>query len=154
MGFPTETRRHWRRAVWATAGVVAVFALTHSAGSLTPAVTVWPIINDVATGETPQYPDIQPQRFNHPPEKVLQAAAGAVGSLDHWTIESQTDDELHAIRTTRLLRFKDDIWLRVSQTGDGWTQVWIRSKSRVGKGDFGQNARNIRELQDALSARL
>ncbi|MGE3670963.1 MAG: DUF1499 domain-containing protein [Polyangiaceae bacterium] len=111
-------------------------------------------MNDVATGETSEYPDIKPQRFNHPPEQVLEAAGGAIRSLPNWKVESQSDNELHAIRTTRLFRFKDDIWLRVSKTDDGWTEVWIRSKSRVGKGDLGQNARNIRELQAALSSRL
>ncbi|MCA9628368.1 MAG: DUF1499 domain-containing protein [Myxococcales bacterium] len=115
---------------------------------------MWPIINDVATGETTEYPDIQPQRFSQPPEKVLEAAVGAVRSLPHWKVESHDEAELHAVRTTRLFHFKDDIWVRVAPTDDGWTRVWIRSKSRVGKGDFGQNARNIRELQAALSSRL
>lgn len=134
--------------------LVAGFGLTHGASRLTSRVTVWPILNDVATGETQEYPDLKPQRFNHPPEKVLEAAVGAIRSLRAWELQSQGDDELHAVRTTRLFRFRDDIWLRVERTEDGWTRVWIRSKSRVGKGDLGQNARNIRELQAALSARL
>ncbi|MCA9640315.1 MAG: DUF1499 domain-containing protein [Polyangiaceae bacterium] len=151
MSFLKETRiKFWLLALGA--GALA-FVLTQGASRLTP-FSVWPIINDVATGETAQYPDIKPQRFNHPPEQVLEAAGGAVRSLPNWKVESQSDGELHAIRTTRLFRFKDDIWVRVSKTDDGWTKVWIRSKSRVGKGDFGQNARNIRELQAALSSRL
>ncbi|MGH9800973.1 MAG: hypothetical protein ACRD82_11465, partial [Blastocatellia bacterium] len=35
---------------------------------------IWPRINDVQTGKTPQYADIQPQRFNQTPEKVFDAA--------------------------------------------------------------------------------
>ncbi|MEZ4370756.1 MAG: DUF1499 domain-containing protein [Polyangiaceae bacterium] len=152
MSFLKETRtKAWLLAL--IAGTVLAFVLTQGAGGLKP-LSVWPIINDVATGETSEYPDIKPQRFNRPPEQVLEAAGGAVRSLPNWNVESQSDGELHAIRTTRLFRFKDDIWLRVSKTDDGWTEVWIRSKSRVGKGDFGQNARNIRELQAALSSRL
>ena len=36
---------------------------------------IWPTINDVKTGATPEYPDVQPQRFNQPLDKVFEAAA-------------------------------------------------------------------------------
>lgn len=115
---------------------------------------VWPILNDVATGDTPAYPDLQPQRFNQPQQRILDAAVQVMGSLKGWRVAEQSESEVRAVRTTRLFRFKDDITLRVLPDGDDWFRVHVRSKSRVGKGDFGQNARNIRELQAALSQRL
>ncbi len=115
---------------------------------------LWPILNDVATGDTPAYPDIQPQRFNQPQQRIVDAAVDVMGSLKGWRVFEHAESKVCAIRTTRLLRFKDDITLRVLPDGEGWFRVHIRSKSRVGKADFGQNARNIRELQAALSQRL
>ena len=57
------------------------------------------------------------------------------------------------MHTTRLLGFEDDVTVTVEAHGAG-SLVNMRSRSRVGRGDFGQNARNIRELQSALESRL
>jgi uncharacterized protein (DUF1499 family) len=57
------------------------------------------------------------------------------------------------VATTRWLRFKDDVTIRVRRTG-GRTVVSVRSRSRIGKLDFGQNARNIREFFEALNKRV
>ena len=46
---------------------------------------IWPRINDVTTGATPQYPDIQPQKFNQPVEKVFEAAVEASKAMG-WEI--------------------------------------------------------------------
>ena len=61
--------------------------------------------------------------------------------------------EIQAVATTRVMRFKDDVVIRVRR-GGGRTRVTMRSHSRVGKWDFGQNARNIREFQAALDREL
>ena len=49
--------------------------------------------------------------------------------------------------------YKDDVTIRVRREG-GRTRVSVRSKSRIGRADFGQNARNIqlflRELDQEL----
>ena len=55
--------------------------------------------------------------------------------------------------TTLVLRFEDDVTIRIRRKA-GKTQLSVRSSSRVGKWDFGQNARNIRKLLAALDARL
>src|SRR5262249_35138288 len=71
---------------------------------------IWPRINDVRTGETPEYPDIQPQRFNQPPDKVF-AAALAVAQASGWEIRLSDAQQgvIEAVATTRLLKFKDDV---------------------------------------------
>lgn len=118
---------------------------------------MWPIINDVETGKTPEYPDVQPQQFRAPRERIIEAAERAAGSLRGWTVTNVDHDAgvVTAVRTTRLFRFRDDITIRVEPgSSDEQFVVNVRSKSRVGKGDFGQNARNIRELQAALSEQL
>jgi uncharacterized protein (DUF1499 family) len=111
------------------------------------AFATWPRINDVETGKTPEYPDLQPKMYAANEAKVARAAEEAVRHLPRWTLVGSGSGpgghSIQAVSTTRLWRFNDDITIRVHQEGP-WTRVSVRSKSRIGKGDFGQNARNIR----------
>lgn len=115
---------------------------------------IWPRINDVKTGATPQYADLQPQRFNQPPEKVF-ATALEVGRAQGWDIRETKPEQgiIEAIATTRLFKFKDDVTITVTSEGSA-TIVNVRSKSRIGKGDMGTNARRIRAFQADLAKRL
>ena len=47
--------------------------------------------------------------------------------------------------------FTDDVVVRIVQTPDG-TRVDVRSKSRVGRSDLGQNAKRIRMFLAKLQA--
>ena len=112
---------------------------------------VWPTINDVSTGVTPEYPDIQPQRFSKPADQVFAAALATAREMDlEITSQSPEKGEIQAIATTRIWRFKDDVTITVARDG----VVNVRSKSRIGKGDLGTNARRIREFQAGLARRL
>lgn len=121
------------------------------------ALTAWPRINLVETGRTPEYPDLQPRLYSAPPAKVAEAVKACLGELPRWRLVGSGSGpggtELSAIHTTRLLRFDDEVHVRLRAEGGG-TRVSVRSRSKVGKYDFGQNARNIRELLQALDARL
>lgn len=61
---------------------------------------------------------------------------------------------LHFVRTTGLMRFKDDVWLLLQKYDDGSTRLFAESRSRVGKGDLGQNPRNLAELKARVAAAL
>jgi len=112
---------------------------------------VWPTINDVRTGATPEYPDIQPQRFSKPADQVFAAALATAREMDlDITSQSAEKGEIQAVATTRVLRFNDDVTITVARDG----QVNVRSKSRIGKGDLGTNARRIRDFQSRLSRKL
>lgn len=115
---------------------------------------IWPRINDVRTGATREYPDIQPQRFNQPSDKVFDTAL-AVAQAMGWEIRETNREQgvIEAIATTRLFKFKDDVTVTITREGDA-TVVNVRSKSRVGKGDLGTNARRIRAFQAELAKRL
>jgi hypothetical protein len=52
-----------------------------------------------------------------------------------------------------VLFFTDDLTVTLRRDGD-YTIVDARSASRVGKGDFGENARHLRQLLRALDAEL
>ena len=115
---------------------------------------IWPRINDVKTGATPEYADLQPQRFNQPPEKVFIESLKI--SLDQgWYIRESKPEQgiIEAVATTRLFKFKDDVTITITSEGNS-TVVNVRSKSRVGKGDLGTNARRIRAFQAELAKKL
>ncbi|HEY8462219.1 MAG TPA: DUF1499 domain-containing protein [Blastocatellia bacterium] len=117
---------------------------------------IWPRVNDVRTGATPEYPDIQPQRFKQPFDKVFEAATDAALAMG-WemreTDRGQGVIEAIAPPPLKFFKFKDDVTVTVTREGDS-TLVNVRSKSRMGKGDLGINARRIRAFQAELAKRL
>ena len=121
------------------------------------AVVAWPRINDVATGKTPEYPDLVPATFSASEARVFEATQSVLGELPRWEIvgvgSGPGGSVIHALHTTPVLRFKDEVTINIRRKA-GRTTVEVRSRSRVGKWDFGQNARNIRELLAALQARV
>ena len=135
----------------------AVIALVLLASSPFILRLMWPRVNDVKTGATPEYPDIQPQRFNQSFDKVFEAATNASQAMG-WEMRETDRGQgiIEAIATTSLLKFlksKDDVTVTVTREGDA-TIVNVRSKSHLGKGDLGTNARRIRAFQAELAKRL
>jgi uncharacterized protein (DUF1499 family) len=122
-------------------------ALLVGVAALVWAYSTWPRINDVETGKTPEYADLRPKMYAAAVPRVAKAAEEAVGRLPRWTLVGSGSGpgghSIQAVATTRLFRFKDDVTIRIHREGP-WTYVSVRSKSRMGKADFGQNARNIR----------
>ena len=131
-------------------GIVLLASLPFALG------LIWPRINDVRTGETPEYPDIQPQRFAPPLDvsRVFDAALDASRGMG-WEIREVAKDQgvIEAIATTRILKFKDDVTITVASEGAA-VVVHVRSKSRIGKSDLGANARRIRAFQAELAKRF
>jgi uncharacterized protein (DUF1499 family) len=86
-----------------------------------------------------------------PPAEAVGRVESAVRSLPRWHVEAvdATAGTISATRRTRLFRFTDDVMIRLESTPTG-TRVHARSQSRVGKGDLGQNRRNVMELLRAL----
>jgi uncharacterized protein (DUF1499 family) len=94
---------------------------------------------------------LTPVELPLPPHAVLARVETAIGQLPRWRVESvdRAAGLLKATRRTKLWRFIDDVTVRLEATPTG-TRVHARSQSRVGKGDLGQNRRNLRELFQAL----
>lgn len=138
------------KKVLAWVGIVAVILVV-----LRVAVaSVWPTINDVKTGATPEYADIQPQRFKQPYDRVF-AAALKTAQASGWevTVQDSGKGEIRAVATTAVFRFKDDVAITMVREGEG-VVVNVRSHSRIGKGDFGTNARRIARFQAELAGQM
>jgi len=78
-------------------------------------------------------------------------------SIPRWELveEAQAGGaiQLHFVRTTGLVGYKDDIRVRIEPAGEG-SRLAAESQSRIGKGDLGQNPRNLRELLGRVRASL
>ncbi|MFI5184403.1 MAG: DUF1499 domain-containing protein [Vicinamibacteria bacterium] len=117
------------------------------------AATAWPRINSVETGKTPEYPDLQVHDYGTSVDSVVKGVKTVAARLPGWEVvgvaKGPAGAEIQAVHTLALLRLKDDVTIRVRREGSR-TKVSARSKSRIGPWDFGQNARNLREILDAL----
>ena len=149
-GAASSARREWLVrgvTIVAIAGAVVLGAVV--------LLKAWPLINVVETGRTPEYPDITPRVYRVSTDRVFDAALHAVHRLPRWSLVSSRPEtgEIRVEAKTLMLRFVDDILIRVTAGGET-VVVAVRSASRIGRGDFGQNARNIRAFFDELDRQL
>ena len=114
------------------------------------------LVNDVTTGESAAYPSLLSRVYYADAAAALAAAQGAVRSLERWRVVlTDTDnDALEAEAETPVGGLLDDVTVYAVALGHGQTRAIIRSRSRAGRGDLGQNAHHIRELQAAMDVRL
>lgn len=105
-------------------------------------------------------PQLRPLLVSGTVSEVVDGLQKWIAKQPRWEEVSATVEnadgvqELHLTRTTPLLRFVDDIHVRLTPQSppDAPSQVRIdaESQSRLGKGDLGQNPRNLRELRSAF----
>ncbi len=97
------------------------------------------------------YQDLSILKLSAAPAEVFEKVVAAV-KAEGWDIANvdQENKKIEATCTTLIMRFKDDVVIDVRPGGNG-TEVHMRSRSRVGKGDFGANANRIRNFFKKLS---
>lgn len=111
--------------------------------------------NRVTTGESPAYPELQPARFAKDPDEVYRRALETGREMDRWrsfTVDAETR-HFKCEAVSRLFHFVDDVDVWVLEDG-GEAEVKVRSRSRVGRGDLGANARRIKGYLAALAEAL
>lgn len=91
--------------------------------------------------------------FSVPPDAVRAAAADALKELG-WEWKPGPRGGIAAVWTSRLFRFKDDVEIEILTEDGARARVRVHSRSRVGHYDWGQNARHVRELFDAIEEAL
>jgi uncharacterized protein (DUF1499 family) len=116
------------------------------------AVLAWPRINVVETGKTPEYPELRPKEYGASVERVAKRVKSVLSKLPRWRLVGEgtgpAGAEIQAHHTS-LLRLEADVTIRIRRD-QGRTSVSVKSRSPALAWDFGQNARNIRELLAAL----
>lgn len=108
--------------------------------------------NHASTSDDPQSP-LAAVRSDLPVAELANHCIAAVARLPRWRLnrldEGGGEVTIRFRRATPLLRFKDDVVVRIAPEGEG-SILRAESKSRLGSADFGQNPRNLRELLAAL----
>ncbi len=104
-----------------------------------------------ANTQEPTHPDLAPVVVPLDPAAAAELVRKVVATLPRWRVESESPGELRLTRRTPIVRFVDDVTVTLKPAGPG-TMIHAASKSRLGKGDFGQNRRNILELWAAIRA--
>lgn len=98
------------------------------------------------------YPDIAPLTLAMPPADAFVRVENLVKARGWVTVASVIDQgRIEATAETKLMRFKDDIVIRVSEADEG-SKIDMRSVSRFGQSDLGVNAKRIREFLSDMKA--
>lgn len=108
---------------------------------------------NVPEAQKKAYPDIQTLTFDGVAPAAAYARALAAVRQRGWTLVADKPEEgrIEAFDRTFWFGFIDDVVIRVAPTETG-SKIDIRSKSRVGGGDVGTNARRVRGYVKALMA--
>jgi len=112
--------------------------------------------NHSATSADAADPALRPIEVPLSPNDLARAVKDAASNLPRWKLLDEqigTDVTLIFVRTTALWRFKDDITIRIEPAPTG-SLLHAESRSRIGRGDLGQNPRNLRELLNLIRATI
>ncbi|MYH34892.1 MAG: DUF1499 domain-containing protein [Gammaproteobacteria bacterium] len=102
--------------------------------------------SEAAEQQLKAYPEIVPLELDVTPAEAMALAESAARAME-WELITVASGEgrLEAVATTAWFGFKDDVVVRIVESGDG-SLVDVRSKSRLGLSDVGTNARRIRRF--------
>lgn len=121
------------------------------------ACLAWPRIHQVETGRTPEYPDLKPRSYAAGADSVATAVKAAVGRLPRWRVVGAASGakgtDIQAEHSIPLVGLKEDVTVQVRRQG-GRTELRVLSRSQSVPWDFGQNARNVRELLDEVDRQM
>jgi len=103
--------------------------------------------NVAETSADSPFPELKLRRYEAPPALLFDIVRRAVQGMK-WEVTSMDDTkyEIHAVVTTKLWQYKDDVVIQIQPAQPSGSWLWVRSSSRVGKGDLGANTRHIMDL--------
>ncbi len=108
----------------------------------------------VSTLQRKFHPNLKSIKFKQPANKVFNTTLDLVKKMG-WKVAAAVPAEgrIEATASTMWLGFKDDVVFRIKQAGKD-THLDMRSASRFGKGDRGENARRVKAFLTQLKDKL
>ena len=115
-------------------------------------------MNRAETSADAKDPRLHPIQSTLLPADLAEVVESTAERLTGWKpsqakdgYKTVTDEktEIHFERTTRVWRFVDDVVVTITPTETG-SELHATSQSRVGRGDLGQNPRNLAELLERV----
>jgi uncharacterized protein (DUF1499 family) len=112
--------------------------------------------NIAETSANAEDPRLRTRLYSLSRETVWITVQQLAGTQPGWTVMKvdPVEGTLEVESQTRLLKFVDDVTFRVRPASGQRISVDMRSRSRVGKADFGTNARRIGGFLAALDSAL
>jgi len=112
--------------------------------------------NIAQTSQNAEDPRLRTRLYPLSRETVWTTVQQLAGTQPGWTVISSdaAEGQLKVESRTRLLKFVDDVTIHVRPASGQTISVDMHSRSRVGKGDFGTNARRIGAFLAALDSAL
>ena len=100
-------------------------------------------------------PELRPLELSGTSIQIAERIESWIRKQPNWKlVSSETNQDqtitLKLTRTTKLFRFVDDIVVVLRPISEGHVELNATSGSRIGKGDLGQNPRNLMELTAGL----
>jgi len=160
MNAPWREKRHarWRARARAVArALIATLVVCVSAALIAAFVVLmrWPVVNEVVVGATPEYPHLMPRAYAFTQARVFAGVEEALIKAE-WAHDVRADRDawvVDAVVDARFRRLQARVSVRVEPNGDGGAIVHVASQTD-GRGDFGQNARNVDAIYEALELNL
>ena len=111
--------------------------------------------NVAETVKTSPYPELIMREYHYPIDTFFSLLETSVAKLG-WEIDSQHDQTytLHAVVTTPLIGYKDDVYIKLIPMTENRNNLYIRSSSRKGHGDLGTNTRHILDLYHQIKIQM
>jgi uncharacterized protein (DUF1499 family) len=113
-----------------------------------------------ARSQAAAYPDIKPIVINRPVDEAFELAADAIRRLKMEIVRQEPPDPetrrpgmLEAVDRTLILGFYDDVAIRVAGN-DEQARIDVRSASRFGRHDLGNNADRVRQILKEIVVRM
>jgi uncharacterized protein (DUF1499 family) len=114
--------------------------------------------NYVRTTANAGNPDLRTRTYAAAPERIFKRAKELASKQSGWKIVGVDRDRgmIRVEARTRLLKFVDDVTITVRPAAGAGSLVDMESRSRVGLGDLGTNARRVigflRKFDDRVRA--
>jgi len=101
--------------------------------------------NAVSTETSIEALRMDPLPYGRDRAHSIETIKMVMGQLPRTELVEETEDTLHYVVTTKLMRFKDDVEFRFDdETG----HVHFRSASRLGHSDFGVNRKRMQDVSE------
>jgi len=104
-----------------------------------------------AQAQREAYPDLASLSLPEPAAQAFARALEVARQMPGWQIVRSAPEqgEIEASARSRIFGFVDDVAIRVRPAAGG-ARIDVRSRSRIGRADFGANAARVREYSRAL----
>ncbi|MFT4705762.1 MAG: hypothetical protein ACI81R_003474 [Bradymonadia bacterium] len=126
-------------------------------------IFAWPVVNSVETGQSEDYPSLQPVTYPVSEERAVAAVRDAISDMHRWELHDDVSEatlrgapaiSLSAAATAWGLLPDSEVVVMLAPHGEGGTLASVRSSTPHVRGDLGQNARNVRSLLSAIDTAL